>query len=278
MTNNYQQPINYANAFTYGQPQVSPEWTNPLTPEGEKLLKQKAPEFNVLDVTREEALRATCTHRDPATKTLTIVDTGTGSYRCTKCGAEFNVVDFQDEATVEQYTNGFVDILQTMKMMYVDLPPATVTAFFQMIPFIEKTPKMYTLSQQTFKRANGNNGIQPGYATSNPWDMLNHAVSSPMYPYQQPGYGYQQPLMQQPAYGYQQPVNGGNPFMPTPGTAPMQQPMPGYGYQQPPMQQAPAQQPQIPQNNQPQAATSVQQNEAKPAPGETVTTNKQFSL
>lgn len=238
MTNNYQQPINYANAFTYGQPQVSPEWTNPLTPEGEKLLKQKAPEFNVLDVTREEALRATCTHRDPATKTLTIVDTGTGSYRCTKCGAEFNVVDFQDEATVEQYTNGFVDILQTMKMMYVDLPPATVTAFFQMIPFIEKTPKMYTLSQQTFKRANGNNGIQPGYATSNPWDMLNHAVSSPMYPYQQPGYGYQQP----------------------------------------PMQQAPAQQPQIPQNNQPQAATSVQQNEAKPAPGETVTTNKQFSL
>ena len=267
--NNYQNPNPYANAYTYGQPQPNINWTNPLTKEGEELLKKKSPEFNVLDVSREETLRATCTHRDPATRSLTLVDIGDGSYRCTKCGAVFNMADV-DEATVEMYVNTIVDLLQTAKTMYVDLPPATVTAYFQMIPFLEKFPKFYSLANETFRRAVGNSGIQSGYMSSNPFTNLYGAIASPVYPGAAPGY-YQQPYGGYPQYQNTSDPNG-NPFM---AGAPVQ----GY-YNQPPMNQPVVGAPQIPaQQNQPQSATSIQQNQQQtPSQGETVTTNKQFGL
>lgn len=270
---------NYGNAYTYGQAPAQVNWTNPLDPEGEKILKEKAPEFNLLEIPREEALRASCTHRDPVNKELTLQQNADGSFRCVKCGAVFNMTEL-DEESVAKHVNSIVDILQTAKTMYLDMPPQSVVSYFQMIPFIEKLPELYRIAQRTFEKSNAGSGIQAGFASANPYFALQNAVSTPMY--NVPGYGYQGQA-QAPGYTYQQPqymqqpqqpiMNGYNP-QPAYNQQYVQQPYqqgnvfqegtpvaPNQNYQQAPVQQ--------------QAPVDDKKRSGQP---DEVTTNKSFSV
>lgn len=284
--NNYQNPYQQQQAYYNGAYQYNPgatmEWTQPLTQEDRNMLRSQAPEFDVLSIPKEEMVKSRCAHRDPVNKVLTVTDKGDGTYRCTQCGEEFNIVDItEDEA--EKYVNTLIDMLQTTKMMYLDLPPATIEQYFQMIPFLKKLPKLYKLAHDTFERATGQSSVGQAYMSGNPWFTMGQAVSgvyNGMPGYVPPMNNYQNPYQyQQPQYGYQQAPApapyGANPFMQGQPVVPAQQNVPfnptytqQYGYQQN-NQQAPVQ----------QSAPQTQQNGDNKGAGQpTVTSNKQFDV
>lgn len=273
--NQFQQP-NYG--YQYAQQQVPViQWTNPLDAEGERLLKEKAPEFNLLEVSKEESLRASCTHRDPASRSLTLQPLGNGSYRCTKCGSELNIVTGIDEAEAERHVNGIIDLLQTAKMFYLDMPPASVVGYFQMIPFLEKLPRLLKIAQDTFNKSDAGAAIQGQYQTGNPWANLQQAVASPFNGV--PGADYTQPWANQQPVQMQPPVQGMPGQVPQGNVFQQGTPVSPYNYQQPvyqqPVYQQPYGQPPVPQAQAPQAQAT---DNNQPSGDDKVTTKKTFEV
>ena len=226
--NNYPNPYQqaqtaYGNYYQYA-PVNNVEWTQPLTQEEARSLKTTAPAFDILNVSKEEMVKSHCAHRDPIKKQLTLRSTGDGqTFVCTQCGEEFNIVDVSEDE-VERYVNGIIDILQTAKTFYVDLPPKTIDAYFQMIPFLKKLPRLYKLAHDTFTRATGNPSVQAAYMSGNPWYTMGQAVSgayngmpqygAPQYGGYAPGYAPVQGYYGQPnPTPAAPPQNGVNPLM-----------------------------------------------------------------
>jgi hypothetical protein len=194
---NYQQ-----GAYQYAQPRKPLQWTNPVTPEKAKLLQKTSPKLS-LTLTELDILKASCTHRDPATRTTTLVENTDGTVTCTQCGSTFNIVETSKEE-VERYVNSLVDVMQSSKLMYVDMPVDAVESYYSIIPLVEKLPQVYTIAAERFKNDVGSAAVQPGFgaANVNPWQTMNQYLG-----------GYQQPVA--PAYGqpmgYAQPVAGYQP-------------------------------------------------------------------
>lgn len=218
----------YGGGYQYENPNTL-QWTNPLTPEDEKELHRGAQALS-LDIPKEAMLRAKCTHRDPATHNFTIrpADDGNG-YVCMKCGAHFNVVDGHSMKEINEIIGGAIDILQTTKMMYVDMTPEVIQAYFVILPFLELAPKMYEAAVNTFKKVMpnttlGQNNVPGNYynayynmvgnAGANPW--MNNPMGQMMYPNQA-----MPPMGQMGGMGTVPDMN--NPMM----ANPMQMTMPG---------------------------------------------------
>ena len=187
---NYQQ-----GGYQFAQPKKPAVWTNPVTPEKAKLLAKTSPKLS-LTLTELDVLKASCTHRDPATRSTTLNENPDGSVTCTKCGATFNIVDAPVEE-IEGYANSIVDILQTAKLMYIDMPVDAIEAFFSVIPMIEKVPQLYTTSVERFKADTGAATIQPGFGgiNVNPWQMMNQHLGGQQAFYPQQPF-YTQPVAQ----------------------------------------------------------------------------------
>lgn len=190
---NYQQ-----GAYAYAQPRKPLQWTNPVTPEKAKLLQKTSPKLS-LTLTELDILKASCTHRDPATRTTTLVENADGTVTCTQCGSTFNIVETSKEE-VERYVNSLVDVMQSSKLMYVDMPVDAVESYYSIIPLVEKLPQVYTIAAERFKNDVGSAAVQPGFgaANVNPWQMMNQHLGGQFY--QQPYYG--QPVAQPAPVGY----------------------------------------------------------------------------
>ena len=230
----------------YGQfPQA--KMTQPLTPEQMRELRSTGSGFS-LKVDPIEILRSHCTHKDNGNTAL--VKNADGSSTCTVCGATFNLLDKEVEEVAE-ITRAVLDVLQSIKTYYLDIPENYVKDYFNMIPYLEKLPKFFEVALHNFsKYENGaflnNNNNMYGF------QMLS-ALTSPGFG--QMGNGMmggqmQQPMMQPqmaPMGGYTQPQYNPQAQM-APGYNPfggVQQPQMGYG--QPQMQQQNAQPTQQPQ-------------------------------
>ena len=273
--NNYFNPYQqeqavYGNSYQYA-PVNNVEWTQPLTQEEARSLKTTVPAFDILNVSKEEMIKSHCAHRDPVKKELTLVEAGDGSFVCTQCGEQFNIVDIS-EADAEKYVNGVIDILQTAKTLYVDLPPKTIEAFFQMIPFLKKLPRLYTMAHDTFERVSGSPSVRSAYMSGNPWFTMGQAVAGayngmPAYgaPY---GYGGYDPN-QVPPQGYNPAPVGANPFMGNPNQYANQNNGQGVPFNPTYTQNVPAQT---------QAAPQPTQNNTGQNNNGAVTTNKQFEV
>lgn len=243
--------IGGAPAFGY-TPQVAPtqpNYTQPLTAEEIETLRAKHEQFS-LGLTQEELLRGICFHRDATSKKETLKDNGDGSVTCLICGKTFiPTADLLDK-DVENAVQNLVDILQSVKLLYLDMPEQAAREFFQILPLIEKVPELYKLANKNFvKHENWNTyRYNATPSTANIYNMLAG------------GYGFGGPAPQQAMYGMpQQPMYGAAPQpvvapngMPTNGFGfgagvPMQPPV-GYtpqvsGYQYTPGATAPQQQP-----------------------------------
>ena len=253
--------MNYQGApYQFAQPRKVLPYTNALTEEEKKLLKQTNPGFT-LALTPEEIARAKCTHRDPQTHTLTVDIDQNGVCTCRQCGSTFNILEAVTPDTIAIAVNSVVDIAENAKMLYVDLSPEVITGFFPMIAMLKKLPQLYEIAQKTFMSDSGSDILSGFNNNVNPWMMMNHVTNGggmnmgmgmpygyPQQPVmQQPNYNYgfnnysypQQPVMQQPVYDYTQQV-GGNPIQQ--GVTPNAQ-YAGYtyGYPQQPMTQSPYQ-------------------------------------
>lgn len=198
--------MNYGN-YGYGMPQPQTQETkfhNVLTPDQINRLTAKVNQFS-LAMTDEERLRGICNHRNKEGTSDTLVqDPITGEYTCQICGYRFRPVDpnlTTDE--IQEAVNTIVDILQTVKLMYTDLPADAAADYFQIIPLIEKIPQLFEFAGKTMSKYSLNDQYAGrNMGTMQMFNNLNALFGG--------GMGFQQPAYQQPA-GYPQQAGFGYP-------------------------------------------------------------------
>lgn len=194
-----QQPMGgyYYNGFQ-GQPAPVQKINNILTKEQIDKLTQNA-EFKI-GLTEEELLRALCNHRTPEGDRDTLVyDPATGVARCTICGYQFRPVQ-QNESPedIKQAVERLVDILQTIKIMYQDLPENAHKEFFPVIAMIEKIPALFEFAAKNFAKHETNNWQYSRYNMNGIQQLNNLSAIFAN------GGMYAQPQMQQPMMGQPQ--------------------------------------------------------------------------
>lgn len=249
MSNFYQNPQQYQNGFqtasygAFGNPgynynynQPVQKLTNTLSPEEVASLRDKGEPFS-LKLTPEEKLRAVCNHINPETGMSALLDNPDGSVTCTICHHKFSTEDVS-VSEVQESTDMILNFLQTSKLLYLDMPAATAREYYQIIPLIEKLPKLFKIASDNFRRHENIPGFMPGQSQS-PFTIFGALNNPATYYQQQPVYGYQQQnAPYQDMYAQQAPAQ-------QMGQAPQPQPgNPFYGYTQQP---AYAQQPQAQQ-------------------------------
>ena len=214
---------NFNNAYPgmnygYAKPKL-PEPTNPLTKEEMATLKQKAPQFT-LAVDQISALKAICTHRDQNGDTL--IQNPDGTATCSICGTTIRPVN----ASVEDVTQIFqsaVDCLETMKIMYLDIPNDVTKGYFQMIPFLEKAPQLYKIALDHYSKYGNTSVMSRDYnangnafalysALMNPGMAMGMGMPQQQMPYGQPGMAPQAAPNPVPDVTMGAAANGVNPF------------------------------------------------------------------
>lgn len=182
-------PINYG----YNKPKM-PNPTNPLSKEDMALLKQKAPQFS-LAVSQIDALKAICTHRDSEGEKL--IQNPDGTVSCAICGTTFRPVN-ADYETVKQIFESAVNCLETIKIMYMDIPDDVTKTYFQMTPFLAKGPQLYKIALDHYNRYSGSGVMANNYnnggnvfamysALMNPAAAMGMGMPQQQVPYGQPG-------------------------------------------------------------------------------------------
>lgn len=273
--NNQMQPQGYGYGMYPNQPGTNygqfptAKMTQPLTPEQIRELRSTGSGFS-LKVDPIEILRSHCTHKDNGN--IALVKNGDGSSTCSICGATFNLVD-KDIEEVQAVVQAVIDILQSVKTYYLDIPENYVKDYFNMIPYLEKLPKFFEVALHNFAKyengafLNQNNNMfgfqmlnaltSPGYGQMG-GGMMGGQPQMGMAPaYQPQAYGQQPQMGMAPAPGY-------NPFG---GVQPMNQ-----GY-------APQQQAQPTQNQQPaQTQEQPQQNNNNGGQPQQVVSTKSFNV
>jgi hypothetical protein len=263
--------------YGFGQPTFAGQTVNvdtktfcqTLTKEEMDSLRATTEEFT-LGITKREELIAVCMHRDQNGKSTLQPDPTTGKVRCLICGEEFNLVDRCSEEDIQDAVNRLLDILQTTKTLYVDMPSDAARNFYKIIALIKKIVGLYKISADNFNKhenAMMNWGYNGGNSMLSDYNTI--AFGGPM---MMGGYGMpqgnmywnpaaamnpnQQPMGQQPMYYNPNVVGapmqqGNNPFGTNGTPQPAYQPtVNGYAYQP---QQGQAQQPAPQQPAQPVA-------------------------
>ena len=208
-----------------GQPQQMEKIASTLTPEEQDRLRKKTSQFSI-SLTQDEQLRGICNHRSAdGTQDTLVQDPITGAFRCTTCGYTFRQVEADMTADeLKKAVDQIVDILQTIKLMYIDLPVEAAREYFQIIPLIEKIPQLFEFAAKNFTKHetynwnlhNGNQNIFGMF--QNLQNMFGGFQAQPNMGYGMP----QQPIPpQQPVMG--QPMMGPAPMMGQPM-------MGGFGY------------------------------------------------
>lgn len=195
----------------YNQQQA--KMTQPLTKEEMAKLKNTGNAKLVVD--ELDLIRAKCTHKNNGQ--LALMQNNDGSHTCSICGATFNLVD-TDPAEVALLTQRFIDVMQSIKTYYLDMPVNYATEFFVMIPLLANTPELYRVALTQFSKYESGSMVNQNNSMYG-FNLFNTITSQgmPMYG-QQPMMGQMPGMMpQQPMYGQpamqQQPMYGQQPMM-----------------------------------------------------------------
>jgi hypothetical protein len=231
------------------QPQQVMKRNNVLTDEEIKKL-QFRPQFS-LAITEEDHLRAMCNHRtqDGTGSALEQDPNDPDAVVCKICGHKFTpIMTDAPEDYVQEITNQFLNLLQTIKIMFIDFPADAARTFFDLIPMVEKTPELFRLAAKNLAKYDLNNPYGYQYNTQSTIGMLNNFMNMM-------GAGnfiqQAQPMYQQgaapagnPAFGNAFGYPGAQPtpyFQPAPGVGGYQPGTTGFAYNpQAPQQTAPA--------------------------------------
>ncbi len=133
--------------------------TQPLTKEEMAKLQKQGNERLV--VNEIDLIKSKCTHKNNGQ--LALVQNANGTSTCNICGETFTLVDI-DPMEVEGITQRFIDILQSIKTFYLDMPVNYASEFFVMIPLLKNTPELYRIALNQFSKyesgsvVNQNNG------------------------------------------------------------------------------------------------------------------------
>ena len=203
---------------------VAPQQPNPnnyrvastLTPEQIAMLQNQGSTFS-LQLTEEEMLRAICNHRsaDGLSDTL-VYDPVNGTAKCQICGYEFRPIEANvDYDVIKEDIKRVEDIIQTTKLMYVDLPQQAAKDYYPILGLLEKLPQLVEYAAKNMAKHdnygymydNRNMGAAAMFANlSNMFS--NMSMNYQAQPQQQPQFnGYYSQPAGYPQAAYPQPVN-----------------------------------------------------------------------
>ena len=252
---------------------------NVLNQEEISLLMKKENSFS-LALNETDKLKAACNHRSLDGLQDALYEEEDGSVRCSICGYKFRPIDANMNVTTKESLiascSEITDILQTIKMIWIDIDDKVAREYFQLIPLIDKIPELFEIAAKNFaKHGNINPWVNNNrnMGTLQIFNMLSGIINGQT-PYQnpqqaaQPGFGAPQmgaPMMGQPMMGYANPMSNGFGYQ---GAAPMgYQPQTGdfatqYGTPQPAADPNAATQAAAPQAAQPDVAANTDPNAA----------------
>lgn len=176
-----------------GMPAQQPTKTpNYLSADEIKELQQTSSQFS-LGLTDREVKQAYCNHRTAdGLRDSLVFDEKTGLCRCTICGYEFRPVDMDTNyETIKESCDRVVDFLQTIKIMYTELPAQAAKDYFPIIPLINKIPQLFEFAAKCFAKHEYNG-----------WNYMNNSMGgAAMFANLSSMFGGGMPQMQQPAFG-----------------------------------------------------------------------------
>lgn len=191
---------------------------NVLTQDEIQRLMVKKNEFSLM-VSEEDKLRAACNHRRADGLGDALIEEDDGICRCEICGYRFQPVDGNSmtEKDIQDSVNLVTDILQTIKMIYIDLDPTVIREYYQILPMLNKIPELFKLAVQDYARhekynplfANSSrnmNTAQMFAALTGFFNGANNVYQAPQYQQQyapnQGYFGFQQAPYQGPSNGF----------------------------------------------------------------------------
>ena len=150
-------------------PQAMTKHNNFLSNEEIARLQNKTNEFS-LALTGDQILRAKCNHRSPdGMSDMLVQDPVDGTVSCKICGYKFNPISISiDKNTIFDYINGINDILQSIKLVFRDMP-AESAEYFTIIPLLEKIPELFDLAAKNMQKYESMN---------NPYYMNNNSIGA----------------------------------------------------------------------------------------------------
>lgn len=173
--------------------------TNLISKDDANKLRANVEAFN-LGLTHEEILRAACNHYDPDSGLLELreVENEPNVYQCAICGYRFMPKDGLTKEELDEAVQGIEDVLQTIKLMYVDAPEKPLTEYMAIIPLLKKLPKLYRIAADNNAKYEGGNATYSGNISAfNVFsNLLSGGLTPPTMPMSQPVMG--QPMMSQP--------------------------------------------------------------------------------
>ena len=195
----YQQQPNYGMGAPMGMAQPNPNnYRIPSTLSAEEIamLRNQGSTFS-LQLTQEEMLRAICNHRseDGLSDTL-VYDPVNGTAKCTVCGYEFRPVEPNvDYDSIKEDIKRVEDIIQTTKLMYVDLPQQAAKDYYPILGLLEKLPQLMEYAAKNMAKHDNYNYMydQRNMGAAAMFANLSNMFSNMSMNYQQPQAPYGQP-------------------------------------------------------------------------------------
>lgn len=217
----------------YGQATQSVR-KNVLTDAQIDMLQQNNNEFN-MGLTETEVLKAKCNHRVKDGTADSLIELPDGTCQCTICGYKFKPIDAGvDREKLQNAVDDVVDIAQTIKLLFIDLPEPAGSEFMQIIPLMMKLPQIFDMAVKNYSKHDTNpygNMANRNLGTAALFQAITGYMNQPYYqqaPVQQPyvdpnaaAYAQPQYFNTAPQYGYGAvPTNGfGAPGIYQPQTA-----------------------------------------------------------
>ena len=119
-------------------------------------------------LTREEYLRAICTHKDAHGHfSINEVIEGTGRVKCSICGAEWNLLDLNTtDEEVARICNDFLDLFQSIKTYYGNVPVA-LKEIYIIAGLIGKVPQLWKVAKKYFENSSSYYQLNPNQQYGN---------------------------------------------------------------------------------------------------------------
>lgn len=223
--------------YSYGVQRPQARNTQPLTPEQIAKLRQNSNAFD-MKVEPEDLWRAACTHKEKNGQSA-LIQNADGSYTCTICHEKFEMSE-KTPKEVQDATDLIINILQTIKTIYLDAPEELIKQYMQLIAILKKLPQLWDRAISNFSMYDDTtipsiNPMSPAYSG---FAALNSLMAAPYAAY---GNGYMAPAypaapapMAPTAYAPQPYPDFNNPMAytapapvaPMPGTMPTAAPAP----------------------------------------------------
>ena len=149
MFNNFNSPFGGTGYQYTGQPVVYKQW---LTPDELQSIVNKGSNQLSLQITEDERRRAICNHRTAdGTNDVIVPDGDDGTCKCLFCGYRFKPVpENMSKEEIQECVDSVVDILQTVKLFYVNFPPEAAREYMQIIPLLLKLPQLFDYAVKDF--------------------------------------------------------------------------------------------------------------------------------